>query len=278
MNSIDFLPIGHGLQSDARMVVERDVTDSQRIELAAVHRHLFYAVYWVHEGQGTHSIDFCDYEIRPDRVFLVRPEQVHDMRQEGAIRYSAIQFTEEYARLFTLTDILPTVADLTDSSALQRMEVLFRQMDEENTGNRPAKMSMLQGEVFLLLTELSRSSGATRDVQPLPEVLTQFRQLIERHFREKHQVAEYASQLGISPNYLNVLCRKHLGLSALRMIDSRIVLEIKRLLMENEKTISQIAYGLGFYELSYFSRFFRRMEGVSPAEFRERVTFSGKSQ
>ena len=194
------------------------------------------------------------------------------------MRYSAIQFTEEYAHLFTSTDTLPTVADLTDPSALQRMEVLFRQMDEENTGNRPAKMSMLQGEVFLLLTELIQSSGATRDVQPLPEVLTQYRQLIERHFREKHQVAEYASQLGISPNYLNVLCRKHLGLSALRMIDSRIVLEIKRLLMENEKTISQIAYSLGFYELSYFSRFFRRMEGVSPAEFREHFTFSGKSQ
>jgi len=73
-------------------------------------------------------------------------------------------------------------------------------------------------KVFLLLTELSRSSGATRDVQPLPEVLTQYLQLIECHFSEKHQVAEYASQLGISPNYLNVLCRKHLGLSALRMI------------------------------------------------------------
>lgn len=82
-------------------------------------------------------------------------------------------------------------------------------------------------------------------------------------------MAEYASLLGITPNYLNVLCRKHLGLSALRMIDSRIVLEIKRLLMENEKTKSEIAYSLGFYELSYFSRFFRRMEGVSPAERRE---------
>ncbi len=55
------------------------------------------------------------------------------------------------------------------------------------------------------------------------------------------------------------------------MIDSRIVLEIKRLLMENEKTISEIAYSLGFFELSYFSRFFRRFEGMSPVEFRERM-------
>lgn len=100
MSSIDFLQIGHGQQSDARMVVERDVTDSQRIELAAVHRHLFYAVYWIHEGRGIHSIDFWDYEIRPDRVFLVRPEQVHVMRPEGAMRYSALQFTEEYFHLY----------------------------------------------------------------------------------------------------------------------------------------------------------------------------------
>lgn len=266
MSSIDFLQIGHGQQSDIRMVVERNVTDSQRVELASVHRHLFYAVYWIHEGRGTHSINFCDYEIRPDRVFLVRLEQVHVMRPEDSMRYSALQFTEEYAHLFTSTDTLPTVADLTDPSAVQRMEVLFRQMDEENSGSRPTKMSMLQGEVFLLLTELIRLSGASREVQSFPEVLTQYRQLIERHFREKHQVAEYAKQLGISPNYLSVLCRKHLGLSALRMIDSRIVFEIKRLLMDNEKAISQIAYGLGFYDLSYFSRFFRRMEGVSPAE------------
>lgn len=96
------------------MVVERGVTDSQRIELAAVHCHLFYAVYWIHEGRGIHSIDFCDYEIQSDRVFLMRPEQVHVMRPEGAIRYSALQFTEEYAHLFTSTDTLPTIADLTD--------------------------------------------------------------------------------------------------------------------------------------------------------------------
>jgi len=55
------------------------------------------------------------------------------------------------------------------------------------------------------------------------------------------------------------------------MIDSRIALEIKRLLMGNEMTISEIAYSLGFYELSYFSRFFRRLEGMSPIEFRERI-------
>lgn len=273
MSNIDFLQIGHGQKSNARMMAEMNVTDSQRVELASAHRHLFYAIYWVHEGGGIHSIDFCDYEILPDRVFFVRPEQVHVMRPQGLMRYSAIQITEEYFHLFAKnTDSkLPAFVDLTDEAVRQRLQVLFRQIVEENGNERYSKMSMLQGEVYLLMTELSRCSSDSRDVQQLPEPLIQYRQLIERYFREKHQVADYANELGISPNYLNVLCRKHLGLSALRMIDSRIVLEIKRLLMENEKTISEIAYGLGFYELSYFSRFFRRFEGMSPIEFRERM-------
>jgi len=192
MSSIDFLQIGHGKQSDARMMVEINVTDSQRVELGSAHRHLFYAVYWVHEGSGIHSIDFCDYEILPDRVFLVRPEQVHVMLPEGLMRYSALQFTEEYYHLYAKAadGQLPTYIDLTDDGVRQRLQVLLQQIIEENSNERDGKVSMLQGEIFLLMTELSRCSGAGHGVQPLPEVLTRYRQLIERHFREKHQVAE----------------------------------------------------------------------------------------
>lgn len=124
---------------------------------------------------------------------------------------------------------------------------------------------------MLLMTELSRCNGDDKNVKTLPEILAKYRNLIELEFRQKHQVSEYTDELGISPNYLNVLAKKHLGLSALQLINSRILLEIKRQLLENEKTVSEIAFGVGFDELSYFSRFFRRMEGISPVEFRERM-------
>ena len=93
--------------------------------------------------------------------------------------------------------------------------------------------------------------------------------MIDKNFMRERQVQSYAAQLGISSNYLNVLTRKHLGKSALNMINDRVMLEIKRLLLRTDYDISEIAYKLGFNELSYFSRFFKRNTGMTPIEFRQ---------
>lgn len=95
--------------------------------------------------------------------------------------------------------------------------------------------------------------------------------LVEKRYKATRQVQEYAEQLGVSPNYLNVLVRKHWGKSALSLINERVILEIKRKLLRTEKGISEIAYELGFDELSYFSRFFKRHTGMTPVAFREKM-------
>ena len=79
--------------------------------------------------------------------------------------------------------------------------------------------------------------------------------MIDKNFIKERQVQFYATQLGVCPNYMNVLTRKFLGKSALELINERTVLEIKRMLLRSDFTISEIAYRLGFNELSYFSRF-----------------------
>ena len=86
---------------------------------------------------------------------------------------------------------------------------------------------------------------------------------------DKRQVQHYAAQLSVSPNYLNILTRKHLGKTALDLINERVLLEVKRLLLRTDLAISEIAWQSGFNELSYFSRFFKRHTGMTPVQFRE---------
>lgn len=86
-------------------------------------------------------------------------------------------------------------------------------------------------------------------------MLLKYKMLIEKRYKATRQVQEYAGQLGVSANYLNVLVRKYLGKSALNLINERVILEIKRRLLRTEKGVSEIAYELGFDGLSYFSRF-----------------------
>jgi AraC-like DNA-binding protein len=68
---------------------------------------------------------------------------------------------------------------------------------------------------------------------------------------------EYAELLYITPNHLNALCKEHLGMQAGEVIRNRIVLEAKRLLVNKNTSISEIAYYLNFADNSYFSKFLK---------------------
>ena len=77
--------------------------------------------------------------------------------------------------------------------------------------------------------------------------------------------------LFITPNHLNALCKEHWGMQAGEVIRNRIILEAKRLLVNQQTSISEIAYTLNFKDNSYFSKFFKKSVGITPEEFRKRI-------
>lgn len=270
MSEVGSLQIGHTSIKENDFKIECEVVNDRHIEVPFSHRHFFYAIYWVHEGSGKHIIDFEEYEIKPDRVFFIRPEQVHFLHEEERMKYSALQFTEDFMTpyLATIQKGMAVFKDI-DREEKERIALLFNQIYAESVSGLPNSCAIIQSEINTLLLELERISLPASDVSAIPELLNKYKDLIDKNFMRERQVQTYAGQLGISPNYLNVLTRKHLGKSALSMINDRVILEIKRLLLRTDYDISEIAYKLGFNELSYFSRFFKRNTGMTPIEFRQ---------
>ncbi len=249
MGKPESLQIGHSLAKTEDFKIECGTEDDRNVEVPFSHRHFFYAVYWMHEGCGTHVIDFEEYEIRPGRVFFIRPEQVHFLHGGARMNYSALQFTEDFMMPF-LSERQKNLAvykDLCQAEA-ERIGILFRQLQMESAGNLPNSNSIVQSEINTLLLELERISLPAPNSFVIPDILRRYKELIEKGFVKERQVHSYAGQLGISPNYLNVLARKHLGKSALEMINGRLLLEAKRMLIRTEYDISEIAYKLGFNE------------------------------
>lgn len=269
MNEVGSLQIGHTFIKENDFKIECEVANDVHVEVPFSHRHFFYAIYWIHEGSGKHIIDFEEYEIRPDRIFFIRPEQVHFLYGEVLMKYSALQFTEEFMMPYSaVTQKDFTVFKDIDREDKERISLLFNQIHSESISGLPNSCAIIQSEVNTLLLELERISLPTSNVSVIPELLNKYKDMIDKNFMRERQVQSYAAQLGISSNYLNVMTRKHLGKSALNMINDRVMLEIKRLLLRTDYDISEIAYKLGFNELSYFSRFFKRNTGMTPIEFR----------
>lgn len=95
-----------------------------------------------------------------------------------------------------------------------------------------------------------------------------FWKMLVKHCREHRDVQFYAAQLCITTTYLYKLIRKVMHASPKELIDQQIVSQIKTYLTNTDYSVGQIAADFHFEDVSYFCRFFRRMTGLSPMEFR----------
>jgi AraC-like DNA-binding protein len=136
----------------------------------------------------------------------------------------------------------------------------------------------IQGEMLIVLLKrlLIMSTRIARKNLPNPEVenkkldlIRKFNILVETHFKEKHKVIDYANLLHKSPKTLSNLFHNSYNKTPLQVINERIILEAKRLLMFSDRKTQQIAYELGYSEVGHFSKFFKKHTGHSPKEYKE---------
>lgn len=103
------------------------------------------------------------------------------------------------------------------------------------------------------------------------QLVLDFFNLVEQHFRQFHAVADYAAQLAITPNYLNEVVKEQTARTAGSIIFDRIVIEAKRLAYFSELAIQEIATHLSFQDPAYFSRFFKQQSGQTLSQFRSTI-------
>lgn len=100
------------------------------------------------------------------------------------------------------------------------------------------------------------------------DLFRQFNLIVEQRYKELHQVKDYATLLNKSPKTLANIFAEH-KLSPLQIIHERLYLEAKRMLIYTDDRLKDITFALGFEETAHFSRFFKKMDGDSPSNFRE---------
>lgn len=84
-------------------------------------------------------------------------------------------------------------------------------------------------------------------------------------------VSSLAEELHISSRYLSDLLKQESGKTALELIHIYLISEAKNLLKTDHQSVSEIAYALGFENMSYFSRLFKKEVGVSPVQFKKQL-------
>ena len=156
----------------------------------------------------------------------------------------------------------------------RRLRELMQMMIHYQQMGLPLANDSLRMLYNLFLTDLStvqqHSIREHRFPKRVEEIFLGFLSLLPQHFEEHHDIGFYASELCITTTYLSRVVRQVSGgRTVVDYINQLLLMEATFLLRQTSLSITQISDRLHFAEVTTFTRFFNRMKGMNPREFRK---------
>ncbi len=244
-----------------------------------LHRHDYFYVLALKKGAGSHEIDFTSYEVCNSSVFFMRPGHVHQLTLKAGSKGYLMQFKADfyYPNDKVSGQLLRKASNKNlcqlDAKRFKKLLAILTYMFQEFTDKQEGYEEVVKANLGIFLIELVRHrqnrEKALNVISPyIQERLEVFLELLELHISKHKQVSQYADMMHLSTYQLNAITKATLGKTCSELINESIILESKRYLLGTSNQVTQIAYHLGYEDVSYFIRFFKTHTGYTPEVFR----------
>lgn len=226
-----------------------------------------YELMIVTEGELFIGSESENYTVQAGEYFIMSPTRYQHGTAECRCRFYWVHFS---APALPASLSLPPQGKLADVDKIAGMMKALFVADGENHGGLRAKYL-----ATALLFEVAAQNSAVLSDGEMPDAAHALSERAKGLVAAKRfsvaRVKEIADELGYHEKYLSAVFRKTEGITLKRYISLRRSEEAKRILLETESTVAEIAYLLSFDDPHNFSRFFKAEEGITPTEFRNRA-------
>ena len=234
-----------------------------------LHRVEFYAILFIEAGQSQHTIDFTDYPCGPGTLLTIRKDQLHKFFKNKTIKGTLLQ-TKKTLLLFN--DLLGVPKLQLNKQEQKRIaQIIERISNEYFKVSDDYSLGISRSELHILITQLFRIKAQKKLVNFERKYLAafvEFQTLVEENVVNTRSVKDYARMLGISTKTLNTITKSIVDKSAKEFVDEICMTQIKRLLINTDLSIKEIAYQSGFEETTNFYKYFKRQIHLTPEQFR----------
>jgi AraC family transcriptional regulator, transcriptional activator of pobA len=248
------------------------------------HRLGYYQMIFISDGSGNIWIDSNKYSLTRGNIFSLSKGQVELLEANSSLSGFVVLFSEEFInknpgdigwinnlKLFDSLSV-SIVIDLCKEEYEEFVVLLEKIGFEFKSENDFAKDEILMNLLKALLLKSERIKrekikNLTGDPGDL-NYLTQFKNKLEENFSCSRSVQYYANQLNITSKKLNQITSDFWGRPTKQIIEERVLLETKRLLVHTDLTVKEIGSSVGFNDPTNFNKFFKRYIKTTPAEFR----------
>jgi len=252
------------------------------------HSHDFIELLLFEGGSGTHRVDGHDYPVIAGDVFAVQGDQTHSLVAAEGLSWTEVHFNPGriplpedqlkgipgYHALFLLEpgrrrrgrfagrlQLSPTRL----GEAMQIVAGMAREYERRPAGYEALLLSRLVELIVLLSREYSRAaSGETRALLRVGEVVG----LLESDYRRPWRVDELCDAAHMSKSALMVAFREATGQTPIEYLIHVRLRHAMDLLRETDRSVTNIAFAVGFSDSNYFTRKFGQVVGMTPTAYR----------
>ena len=244
-----------------------------------------YKFIWVQSGTLTLEIDHIPMRLEKDEIVTLTPLHHLEVKEVDG-EYLTFVFNSNFYCIYGhdnevscngflfygSSQVMRLALSAGQSSNLHDIVRIFRQESVIHDNLQEEMLRIVLKRFIITCTRIARQRfGVGQEKEKTFDIIRQYYVLVDRHFKEKKEVQDYADILCRSPKTLSNLFSTCGLPSPLRVIHDRIEAEAMRLLLYTHKSAKEISSILGFEDLSAFSRFFKKMAGESVSDYRKRV-------
>ena len=251
------------------------------------HRHDFYEVLYLSGGSGYHIIDSNRYIIEPPCIFFMTPGQTHKLELSHDIDGYIFLFAPDFYLLNHSNKNRLLNFPFFHSVTRQNPPLYLSQADDNSfiknlfmRGCNHVKSHTPSEEIIRSLLDLillTCTQLYPKEHQVLPNnkghiMVKKFMLLIEENYQQNLKVNSYASMLSITANHLTQLVKQITGKTTNEILQEKNILEIKRLLLYTNLTVTEIAEQMNFTDQSYLTKYFKKCTLQTPLQYRSQST------
>lgn len=240
------------------------------------HRHDYEELILLSEGNPIHFIDGNKITLEAPCIIYVAMGKIHQFQADANTRGWAIRFTNEFipdSPLHFYSKFLDSAyISLNHSNCMSRLLTICKLIEEEyyqEHVNYEIIVYLLKA--LLATVEAERKKRIhLNDTTANSKLISfnNFLKILEENYKRSEEVDFYANKMNTSSRNLNLICKTIFGKSVSEIIETRKLIEAKQLLLNSEKTISEIGFEIGYKEKAYFTRVFHKKTGYTPSDFR----------
>ena len=251
-----------------------------------LHVHSFFEICYVIKGKGVFKLDGVKFPLEQGHIFIARPDERHEIiacgeDPLGIFFWSYTLVPSNVQQNALLTNIFDAFASSSDvilenqSRHLQLLEMLCSEMQDKRAGYLLAveslcKQLILETARVCVPQKYDYSSYRSNQRSHQDNVVNTVIRYLNDNYSEPLKLKEIAAQVYLSERHVSRIFKSVTG-SSIKKFASQLRIDIaKQLLLNADKSISDVAYETGFQDVRYFSTVFKKHSGLSPSDFREK--------